>query len=125
MISWFIYTSPHPNINIIQTLVVAPYGLDMADAKTLTPYLKVCVYLPDKPTTVQVVQSLEHIKSLKMLADNGCNMFGCNCDYANDDYCYYSPVGTSGVVPQDGYCRLPTCRSTERCSSVTLNDRVC
>merc|ERR1711962_1525762 len=53
----------------------------------------------------------------------GCNMFGCNCDYANDDYCYYSPVGTSGIVPQDGYCRLPTCRSTERCSSVTLNDR--
>ena len=28
MISWFIYTSPQLNINIIQTLVVAPYGLD-------------------------------------------------------------------------------------------------
>ena len=55
----------------------------------------------------------------------GCNMFGCNCDYANDDYCYYSPVGTSGIVPHEGYCRLPTCRSTERCSSVTLNDGVC
>ena len=23
------------------------------------------------------------------------------------------------------FCRLPTCRSAERCSSVTLNDRVC
>ena len=59
----------------------------------------------------------------------GCNIFGCNCDYAHDDYCYYTKWD-----PGNTYELLEDCptgnwywaiRSTERCSSVTLNDGVC
>ena len=56
----------------------------------------------------------------------GCNLFGCNCMYAQDDLCYYSSVKYSAIIPLiSGYCELPTCRTPERCSAVTLNDGVC
>jgi len=54
----------------------------------------------------------------------GCNIFGCNCDYAGDDYCYYSkitdPFNPYSIPHQSGFCDLPICRTPERCSSVTL-----
>ena len=51
----------------------------------------------------------------------GCNIFGCNCNYANDDFCYYSPKYGAET---GGYCRLPVCRSSERCSALTEHNMV-
>lgn len=54
----------------------------------------------------------------------GCNFFGCNCNYANDDYCYYD--GIANYVCLKHECRLGNniCRSNERCSAISEIDIV-
>ena len=57
----------------------------------------------------------------------GCNIFGCNCDYAGDDFCYYSKIDdplNPHFPYQSGFCDIPICRSPERCSAVVLKQEV-
>ena len=47
----------------------------------------------------------------------GCNVFGCNCNYANDDICYY---GDSYTCPT----AQVVCHTNERCSDIFAEDTV-
>ena len=64
----------------------------------------------------------------------GCNIFGCNCNFADDDICYYGPdeyceiyetTKDGGIEAcQPGEVTKVICRSNERCSAIAAKEIV-
>ena len=64
----------------------------------------------------------------------GCNIFGCNCNFADDDICYYGPdeycniygmtKGTEIEACRPGEVTKVICRSNERCSAIAAKEIV-
>ena len=63
----------------------------------------------------------------------GCNIFGCNCNFADDDICYYGPQSYCYTYnpKKDGEIEAcppghakHVCRSNERCSAIAAKDIV-